>query len=58
MIALVVAALGVLGGTTWLALQQPIAHDPARNRRLTAAGLMLCLVTAVVAIAAAVVTAP
>ena len=43
MIVLVVAALGLLGGTTWLALDQPLARDPARHHRVTGWGLLMCL---------------
>lgn len=45
MIVLVVAALVLMGGTTWLALQQSISGNPALNRRLTGLGLALCLAT-------------
>lgn len=38
MISLVVAAMALLGGTTFLASQQPVARNPARNRRLTGIG--------------------
>jgi hypothetical protein len=55
MILLVIAALALLGGTTWLGLNQPAAANPALNRRLTATGLLLCLIVAVVALIAAVV---
>lgn len=58
MIVLVIAALALMGGTTWLALQQSIVGNPALNRRLTGLGLALCLavglalvVTALVAVA-------
>ncbi|GAB3177886.1 hypothetical protein FHX75_11169 [Micromonospora palomenae] len=56
MISLVVAALALLGGTTWLAMNQPVARNPVLNRRLTATGLLLCLITAVITLIAAVVT--
>ncbi|WP_328475286.1 hypothetical protein OHA21_18430 [Actinoplanes sp. NBC_00393] len=51
MIILVIAGSVLLGGTTWLALQQPTATHPDRNYRLTAAGLVLCLIFAAAALA-------
>jgi hypothetical protein len=53
MILLVVATMALLGGTTWLALQQSIARDPVLNRQLTAVGLLLCMLTVVSAVVAA-----
>ena len=43
MTVLLVVTLVLLGGTTWLALQQQVAGSPSLNRRLTGAGLLLCL---------------
>ncbi|MFC8617240.1 hypothetical protein ACFT9M_12585 [Micromonospora purpureochromogenes] len=56
MISLVVAALALLGGTTWLAMNQPVARNPVLNRRLTATGLLFCLITAVFTLIVAAVT--
>jgi hypothetical protein len=53
MILLVVAALALLGGTTWIGLQQPIAPDPERNLHRTVIGIRLCLLTGLTAILAA-----
>jgi hypothetical protein len=50
--------MALLGGTTWVGLQQPIARDPARNVRLTAIGIRLCLVTGLVALLVVAVTLP
>ncbi|GAA2863720.1 hypothetical protein Acy02nite_72490 [Actinoplanes cyaneus] len=58
MIVLVVAAMVLLGGTTWLALEQPVASDPELNRRLTTIGLLLCGVAGAVAVAVTFVTGP
>jgi hypothetical protein len=58
MISLVVAAMAVLGGTTFLALQQSVARDRALNNRLTGIGIVLCLIVAVLALTATVVTPP
>ncbi|GAA2915091.1 hypothetical protein Acy02nite_91610 [Actinoplanes cyaneus] len=58
MIVLVVAAMVLLGSTTWLALEQPVARDPMRNRRLTIVGLLLCGCVAVVALTLTLVTSP
>ena len=55
MTLLVVAAMALFGGTTWLALQQPIARDPGRNRHLTTSGLALCLLVVVAALLVAIV---
>lgn len=55
MIALVVAALALVGGTTWLALNQPTARNPVRHHRLTGLGLALCLATAAAAFVGALV---
>ncbi|SDS52988.1 hypothetical protein [Actinoplanes derwentensis] len=53
MFVLTVGALALLGGTTWLALQESVAADPDRHHRLTATGLLLCLLTGLAAVAAA-----
>ena len=53
MTVLVVAFLALIGGTTWLALEQPMARHPVLHNRLTGAGLLLCLTAAVIALAAA-----
>ncbi|MFC3991111.1 hypothetical protein [Actinoplanes siamensis] len=58
MILLVIAAMAALGGTTWLVLEQPVARDPVRNQRLSMIGLLVCLVSAMVALAAVFATAP
>jgi hypothetical protein len=58
MILLVVAAMSLLGGTTWLALQQSAARDHVLNRQLTAVGLLLCMLTVASAIIAATVHLP
>jgi DMSO reductase anchor subunit len=55
MIFLVVVGSVLLGGTTWLALQQAVAAHPARNHRLAAAGLVLCLISAAAALAGVVI---
>ena len=57
MIFFVVAALALMGSTTWLAMQQSIAGNPALNRRLTVLGLALCLATGVSIVVAGLVTA-
>ncbi len=54
MIILVMVVLALAGGTTWLALEQPMARRPALHHRLTGAGLLLCLVIAAAALLAAV----
>ncbi|WP_433534586.1 hypothetical protein ACQPZK_20665 [Micromonospora sp. CA-249363] len=41
MIILVVFTLALLGGTTWTALQQPLARNPTFHHRLT--GVLLAL---------------
>ncbi|MEU4712890.1 hypothetical protein AB0F73_04385 [Micromonospora purpureochromogenes] len=46
MVSLVVAALALLGGMTWLAMNQPVAGNPVLNRRLIATGLLFCVITA------------
>lgn len=56
MIVLVIAALGLFGGTVWLALDQPVARAPALNRWLTAIGLLLCLAVIVAALIAGTMT--
>ena len=56
MIFLVVAAMALLGGTTWLAQEQSITRNPVRNSHLTAVGMVLCLLTVVAALIAAAVT--
>lgn len=53
MILLLIGALGLVGGTTWLALNTSVARRPALHRRLTGTGLALCLAAAVVALVAA-----
>jgi hypothetical protein len=58
MILLVIAALACLGGTTGLVLNQSIARDPARHRRLTVMGFALCAVITAIAVSAAAVTTP
>lgn len=58
MIFVVVGALGLLGGTTFLALQQPVARDPLLNRRLTGMGIALCLITALAALGVTIVILP
>lgn len=57
MITLVVAALALMGSTTWLALQQSTAGNPASNRRLTGLGLALCLATGLAIVVAGLVVA-
>jgi hypothetical protein len=54
MIVLLVASMALLGGTTWFGLQQSDAGNPVLNRRLTGAGLALCLLVVVSAVLAAV----
>ncbi len=58
MIFVVIAALGLLGGTTWLVQNQAVAGHRALNRRWSAIGLMLSLGTAVALLAALAVTWP
>ncbi|MEU7905682.1 hypothetical protein [Actinoplanes sp. NPDC049118] len=58
MITLVVLAMTLLGGTTWLALDQPVTRHPELNRKMTAAGLLLCLVAVVAVFASALVISP
>ncbi|MDI6102729.1 hypothetical protein QLQ12_29330 [Actinoplanes sp. NEAU-A12] len=58
MILLVMAAMALLGGTAWIGLQQPMARDPALNRRLTAVGIRLCLLMAALVLAAVAVSLP
>ncbi|MEU4420811.1 hypothetical protein AB0F81_09300 [Actinoplanes sp. NPDC024001] len=55
MMILVVTGSALLGATTWLALQQRTAADPELNHRLTAVGLVSCLVLAIVTLAVAAV---
>ena len=55
MFLLVVFALALLGGTTWLAQQQSIAVRPALNHQLTGMGLVLCLAVGLAAVVGAVV---
>jgi hypothetical protein len=57
MIFFVVAALALMGSTTWLAMQQPIAGNPALNHRLTTVGLALCLATGLSVVVAGLVSA-
>ncbi|MEU4620685.1 hypothetical protein AB0G04_12005 [Actinoplanes sp. NPDC023801] len=54
MFVLTVGALTLLGGTTWLALQESVAADRARHHRLTATAIILCLILGAVIVAAAV----
>lgn len=56
MIILVIAALALMGTTTWLALQQSIVGNPSLNHRLTGLGLALCLATGLAIVAAGLVT--
>lgn len=58
MTLLVIAAMVLLGGTTWLGLRQPTARDQALNRRLTAAGIRMCLLTGFALLLAVAVTLP
>jgi len=53
MFLFLILALGVLVATTWLAMNPQVAGGGAVRHRLTAAGLTLCLVIAVVAVAVA-----
>ena len=55
MIFFVVGVMALLGGTTFLALQQPVARNPVLNRQLTGIGIASCLVTTVAALVVAVV---
>ena len=57
MIFFVVAALALMGSTTWLAMQQSIAGNPVLNRRLTTVGLVLCLATGLSVVVAGLLTA-
>jgi hypothetical protein len=57
MIFLVVAALALMGSTTWLAMQQSIAGNPRLNHRLTTLGLALCLATGLSIVVAELVSA-
>lgn len=43
MILIVLTGMFLLGGTTWLALERPVARDIRRNEQLTAVGVILCL---------------
>lgn len=45
MTVVVILALALLGGTTWLAQNQPLAANPTLNRNLTSIGLALCAAT-------------
>jgi hypothetical protein len=58
MIFLVVGVMVLLGGTTFLALQQPVARDPVLNRQVTGMGIASCLLIAVVALTVTVVILP
>ncbi len=58
MIFLLVGVMALLGGTTFLALQQPVARNPVLNRQLTGIGLALCLLIGAVALAVTAVIAP
>lgn len=51
MIIIVVLTLTLFGATTWTALQQPLARNPAFHHRLTGALLALSL-----AVSAALIT--
>jgi hypothetical protein len=55
MMLLVVLTMGVLGGTTWLAMNQSVAGNPSLNRRLTSIGIGLSLVTGAFVVLMAVV---
>lgn len=57
MIVLVVAALVLMGGTTFLAMQQSIVGNPVLNRRLTGLGLALCLAVGIALVVAGSVAA-
>jgi hypothetical protein len=57
MILLVMVALLLMGATTWLAQQQPVAGDPVLNRRLARLGLMLCTAVGLAAVLAGLVLA-
>ena len=57
MIFLLVAVLALFGGTTWLAMQQSVARDPAFHHRLTGGGLALCAVAVASALIAALIAA-
>ncbi|WP_433796389.1 hypothetical protein [Actinoplanes sp. CA-252034] len=52
MLSLVMLAL--LGGTTWLAMNQSIARNAVLNHRLTAIGLTLCVTSGLVVLVASV----
>jgi hypothetical protein len=52
---LFVVMMALLGGTTWLAMNQSIAHDAVLNHRLTAIGLTLCLASGLIAVVASAV---
>ncbi|MEV4280829.1 hypothetical protein [Actinoplanes xinjiangensis] len=52
---LFVVLMALLGGTTWLAMNQSIARDAVLNHRLTAIGLTLCLTSGLIAMVASIV---
>ncbi|GIF40089.1 hypothetical protein [Actinoplanes xinjiangensis] len=52
---LFVVMMALLGGTTWLAMNQSIARDAVLNHRLTAIGLTLCLASGLIAVVASAV---
>ena len=58
MILVFLAAMALLGGTTWLGMQQSVARDPVMNRHLTGVGLLLCMLTFFSALIAAAVNLP
>ena len=58
MILLLVAAMGLLSGTTWLAMQQSVARDRVAHHHLTGGGLVLCLLAVVSVLVAAVENLP
>jgi hypothetical protein len=53
---LLVMTMALLGGATWLAMNESIARDATLNHRLTAGGLTLCAAVGVIAVIASVVT--
>lgn len=58
MIILVVITLVLLGATTWSALQQSLARDPVRHRRLTGVGLIASLAAIVTLVTVGLVIHP
>ena len=50
MIILVIVAMALAGGTTWLVLDRPVAGNARRHQMLSRLGLLACLITAVVAV--------